>query len=293
MSRRAWALFALLSVVWGVPYLMIKVAVAEISVPVLVFARSAVGAAVLLPTALRHSGFAPLREHWIPVVSFAFVEMVIPWGLLAHGEVRLNSSTAGLLVAATPIITVMLGKLFGGTESIGHLRWAGLALGFAGVGVLAAPQLAGDLRSIVEIVTAAACYAGGAIIAARWLKHVPAAPMTVACLAIASAVYLMPAIMTWPHSRPSTRVIAAVLGLGVVCTAIAFASFFLLIREAGAERTAVIAYVAPAVAVAAGVTMLSEPLDLRIVLSFVLILFGSWLATCRSAATVQPGRGLT
>ena len=134
MSRRAWALFALLSVVWGVPYLMIKVAVAEISVPVLVFARSAVGAAVLLPTALRHSGFAPLREHWIPVVSFAFVEMVIPWGLLAHGEVRLNSSTAGLLVAATPIITVMLGKLFGGTESIGHLRSGGTGPGVRGRG---------------------------------------------------------------------------------------------------------------------------------------------------------------
>jgi drug/metabolite transporter (DMT)-like permease len=102
MSRRAWTLFAVLSVVWGVPYLMIKVAVAEVSVPFLVFARAAVGAAVRLPIALRDRGFAPLRGHWIPVASFALVEMIVPWGLLAHGEVRLNSSTAGLLIAATP-----------------------------------------------------------------------------------------------------------------------------------------------------------------------------------------------
>jgi drug/metabolite transporter (DMT)-like permease len=287
MSRRAWVLFALLSVVWGVPYLMIKVAVAEVSVPFLVFARSAVGAAVLFPIAVRAGGFASLRSHWIPIATFALVEMIVPWGLLAHAEVRLNSSTAGLLIAATPIITVMLGKRFSDTESLGRLRRTGLALGFAGVGVLAAPELGGDLRSIAEIVIAAACYAGGSIVAARWLKNVPAIPMTVACLAITSGVYLLPAFMTWPYSVPSIPVIAAIVGLGVVCTALAFASFFLLIREVGAERAVVITYVAPAVAVAAGVTMLSEPLDARIALSFVLILCGSYLATGRSTPAPQ------
>lgn len=285
MSRRAWVLFALLSVVWGLPYLMIKVAVVEVSVPFLVFARSAVGAAVMFPIALRDRGFAPLKGHWIPVATFALVEMIVPWGLLAHGEVRLNSSTAGLLIAATPIITVMLGKLFGGTEPLGRLRWTGLAFGFAGVGVLAAPEVGGDLRSIVEIVIAAACYAGGSIIAVRWLKSVPATPMTVACLAIASAAYLLPAFMTRPHSVPSMPVIAAIVGLGVVCTALAFASFFLLIREVGAERAVVITYVAPAVAVAAGVSMLSEPLDARIASSFVLILCGAYMATAAGSAS--------
>ncbi len=282
MSRRVWALFAVLSVVWGVPYLMIKMAVAEVSVPFLVFARAAVGAAVLLPIALRDRGFAPLRGHWIPVASFALVEMIAPWGLLAHGEVRLHSSTSGLLIAATPIVTVMLGKLFSGAEPRGRLRSTGLVLGFVGVGVLAAPELDGDAFSIAEIVIAAACYAGGSIVAARWLKNVPATPMTVACLAIASAVYLLPAFTTRPHSVPSIPVIAAIVGLGVICTALAFASFFLLIREVGAERAVVITYVAPAVAVAAGVTMLSEPLDARVAVLFVLILCGSYMATGRS-----------
>ena len=172
MSHRAWMLFALLGFMWGVPYLMIKVAVAEVSVPFLVFARAVVGAAVLFPIGLRRSGFARLRAHWIPLAIFALVEMIVPWGLLARGEIRSNSSTAGLLIAATPIITVTLGKLFGDPEPIGSLRLTGLALGFAGVGVLAAPELGGDLRSIAEILIAAACYAGGSIVAARWLNNV-------------------------------------------------------------------------------------------------------------------------
>src|SRR5215204_3092449 len=104
---------------WGVPYLMIKVAVAEVSVPFLVFARAAVGAGGLFPVALRDSGFARLRGHWTPVTTFALVEMIVPWGLLAHGEIRMNSSTAGLLIAGTPIITVILGKRFGDFEPLG------------------------------------------------------------------------------------------------------------------------------------------------------------------------------
>jgi drug/metabolite transporter (DMT)-like permease len=272
-------LFALLGFLWGVPYLMIKVTVAEVSVPFLVFARAAVGAAVLLPIALREDGFACLKGHWIPLSAFTLVEMIVPWGLLAHGEIRINSSTAGLLIAATPIITMVLGKLFGDSEALGPLRLTGLALGLAGVAVLAAPELGGDLPSLAEILIAAACYAGGSIVAARWLNKVPAISLTVACLAIAAAVYLLPAFMTWPHSVPSMPVFGSIVGLGVVCTALALASFFLLIREVGAERAVVITYVAPAVAVAAGVTLLSEPLDARIAFSFVLILCGSYLAT--------------
>jgi drug/metabolite transporter (DMT)-like permease len=253
--------------------------VAEVSVPFLVFTRAAVGSIVLLPFALRDSGFRPLRGRWIAVATFGLVEMIIPWGLLAHGEIRLSSSMAGLLVATTPTITVLLGKLLSGTEPLGRARGTGLALGFTGVGVLAAPELRGDVQSIVEIVMAAACYAGGSLIAARWLKHVPAAPTTVTCLAIAAGAYLLPAFMSRPQSMPSMPVMAAMIGLGVICTAIAFASFFLLVREAGAERAVVVTYAAPAVAVLAGVTMLSEQLDARIVLSYVLVVCGSYLAT--------------
>jgi drug/metabolite transporter (DMT)-like permease len=289
MSRRAFALFVLLSVLWGVPYLLIKVAVAEVSVPFLVFARSPLGALVLLPLAMRQGGFAAVVRHWRPVLGFAIVEMVIPWGLIVHGELRLNSSTAGLLVAATPIIAVFLGRFGPDPERVGAGRLAGLLLGLAGVATLAAPHLGGDLISVLEVLLAAACYAVGSMIAARWLGDVPAIPMTAACLALACLAYVVPAFAEWPTVWPSIHASAAVVALGVACTAVAFASFFLLIREVGSERAVVITYVAPAVAVASGVAVLGEPLDGRLLVAFALILGGSWLATSRSPS--QPLAG--
>jgi drug/metabolite transporter (DMT)-like permease len=281
MSRRALALFALLSILWGVPYLLIKVAVAEVSVPFLVFARSALGALVLLPFAARQGGFSSLTRHWRALLAFAVVEMVIPWGLIVHGELRLNSSTAGLLVAATPIIAVCLGRFGRHPEPVGAGRLAGLLLGLAGVATLAAPHLRGDLISVIEILLAAACYAVGSMIAARWLGDVPAVPMTVACLALAALAYAAPALRAWPAGWPSAHAGAAIGTLGVACTAVAFAAFFLLIREVGSERAVVITYVAPAVSVASGVALLGEPLDARLLVAFALILGGSWLATSR------------
>jgi drug/metabolite transporter (DMT)-like permease len=289
MSRRALALFALLSILWGVPYLLIKVAVAEVSVPFLVFARAALGALVLLPVAMKQGGFAPVMRHWRPVLAFAVVEMIVPWGLIVHGELRLNSSTAGLLVAATPIIAVFLGRFRRDPEPVSVARLAGLLLGLGGVATLAAPHLGGDLVSVIEVLLAAACYAVGSMIAARWLDDVPAVPMTAACLAIAALAYALPAFTDGPAAWPSTQANAAIVALGVACTAVAFASFFLLIREVGSERAVVITYVAPAVAIASGVAVLGEPFDGRLLMAFALILGGSWLAT--SSSTRQPLAG--
>lgn len=283
MSRRGLALFALLSVLWGVPYLLIKVAVAEVSVPFLVFARSALGAAILLPFASSGSGFTTVKANWRAVLAFALIEMIVPWGLIVHGEIRISSSMAGLLVAATPIITVVLGRLREVREPLGAGRFAGLVLGLGGVATLAAPELSGDLLSVLEVLLAAACYAVGSMIAARWLAGVAAIPMTATCLAVAALAYLVPALGNWPSAWPSDQAVVAIGSLGVACTAIAFACFFLLIREVGSERAVVITYVAPAVAVASGVAMLDEPLDGRIIAAFALILCGSWLATARAA----------
>jgi drug/metabolite transporter (DMT)-like permease len=229
---------------------------------------------VLLPFALRGEGFAAVRAHWRPVLAFAVVEMIIPQGLVVHGELHISSSMAGLLVAATPIITVALNRLRPDHDRLGAGRLAGLLLGFAGVAVLALPELGGGLASVLEVLLAAACYAGGSMIAARWLGPLPAIPMTASCLAIAALAYLLPALGSWPPAWPSPAAGAAIVALGIACTAVAFAAFFLLIREVGSERAVVITYAAPA-----GVTLLGEPLDGRILVAFALILCGAWLAT--------------
>lgn len=291
MTRRGWVLFCLMSVIWGVPYLMIKVAVEGVSVPVLVFARTALGAAVLLPLAVRGGRMGLLRPHWRALTAFAAVEIIGPWWLLSDAEHHLSSSMTGLLIAAVPIIAIVLSALTGAGERLGGIRWTGLALGLCGVAVLAAPHLRGGAAwSLAEVLLTALGYAIAPLIAARKLADVPSLPLTAACLTLAALLYTPAAIWTWPHTWPSGRVLAALAGLGLVCTALAFMIFFELIREVGPSRAMVFTYVNPAVAVTAGVVLLGEPLSITIVASFALILCGSVLATRRDAdRPEQPG----
>ncbi|XRQ07348.1 DMT family transporter [Actinomadura welshii] len=284
MSRRGWVLFGLMGVLWGIPYLMIKVAVEGVSVPMVVFARTALGAAVLLPLAIRAGQLDVVRRHWRPLLAFTAVEILGPWALLSDAENHLTSSMTGLLIAAVPIIGVVLARFTGDAERLGPVRWAGLLVGLTGVGVLAWPQLGGgNAWAIGEVALVALGYAIAPMIAMRRLQDVPSLHMAAFALAIAAVVYTGPAAMTWPESMPSGQVLAALIALGLVCTALAFIVFFELIREVGTSRGMVFTYVNPAVAVAAGVVFLNEPFTGTIMVSFALILGGSVLATARRA----------
>jgi drug/metabolite transporter (DMT)-like permease len=280
VTRRGWALFAIMCVVWGIPYLFIKVAVRDVSVPMVVFTRSALGALLLLPAALRSGQLGGLRRYWRPLLAFAALEIIVPWGLLSAAEQRLPSSLAGLLIAAVPIIGVVVARLTGGTERLSPRRWTGLIIGLAGVAVLAAPDLgSGNGWAIGEVLLVAVCYASAPLIATRKLADIPALPMTAACLTLAALVYTPSAAVTWPRQLPSVQVLAALAGLGVICTAFAFIVFLELLKEVGTSRGMVFTYVNPAVAVAAGVAVLGEPFTATIAVSFALILGGCLLAT--------------
>jgi drug/metabolite transporter (DMT)-like permease len=275
-------LFIAMSVIWGIPYLMIKVAVEGVSVPVLVFARTAIGAAVLLPLALSSGIPTLLRNHWKALFGFAFFEMIAAWFLLSDAERHLTSSMTGLLIAASPIIAAILDRFTGGEQRLGWRRILGLAVGLSGVAVLAAPHMVGGAAwPIVEVLMVSTCYAIAPLIAARHLGDVPALPMTATCLGFAALVYAAPAAATWPHAMPSKQVLLALAGLAVICTALAFLVFFALIREVGAARALVFTYVNPAVALLAGVIVLHEPLTVGSVAALVLILAGCILATHR------------
>jgi drug/metabolite transporter (DMT)-like permease len=215
--------------------------------------------------------------------------MIVPWGLLSQAERKLPSSLAGLLIAAVPIISVVIARLTGGTERLSPRRWAGLIIGLAGVAVLAAPDLSGGSGwPIAEVLLVAVGYASAPLIAARKLEDVPALPMTVACLGLAALVYTPAAILAWPHHIPSGQVLAALAALGIVCTACAFIVFLRLIREVGTSRAMVFTYINPAVAVAAGVVVLSEPFTATMAASFALILIGCLLATGRRRSIMEP-----
>ncbi|CAL9442264.1 hypothetical protein SUDANB176_02271 [Streptomyces sp. enrichment culture] len=287
MTARGWFLFSLMGVVWGIPYLLIKVAVDELSPSAVVFTRCAIGAALLLPFALRQPGLARnARRHWKPMLAFAVIEIVGPWYTLTDAERHLSSSTAGLLIAGVPIIAVLLSRFFGAAESLGARRTTGLALGLGGVGVLTAPHLTGgNALSLAEVLLTAVGYATAPLIAGRHLKDVPTLHLITPCLALAALVYAPAAIATRPAGLPATGTLAALAALGVVCTAIAFVAFLELIKEVGPTRASVITYVNPAVAVAAGAAFLDERLTGTVLAAFALILAGSVLAT---AAAPKP-----
>lgn len=291
VSARGWVLFAAMSVIWGVPYLMIKVAVGEVSVPFLVFVRSAVGAALLLPLALAPATRALLRRHWKAVAAFAFFEMIAAWLMLSDAERHLTSSLTGLLIAAAPIIAAVLDRLTGG-ERLGPWRVAGLGVGLAGVAVLAGPGLTGGgAWPVTEVLLTATCYAIAPLIAARYLADVPGPALTSACLGLAALVYLVPAVLTWPAHALRAQTYWAIAGLAGICTALAFVVFFALIREVGAARSLIVTYVNPAVALLAGVLVLREPLTWWNIAGLALILTGSVLATRAGTARVSEHAG--
>lgn len=295
MTARGWFLFSLMGVIWGVPYLMIKVAVDEVSPSTVVFARCAVGALLLLPLAIRQGGLLnTLRTHWRPMLAFACIEIMGPWFTLTDAERHLSSSTAGLLIAGVPIVGVVAARYFGGEqEHLGVRRIAGLLIGLAGVAVLTIPHLTGgDARSLGEVLLTVIGYATAPLIAARRLKDVPTLQLIAPCLTLAALVYAPAAAATWPSSMPSTNALLSLLALGVLCTAVAFVAFLELIKEIGPTRSTVITYVNPAVAVAAGALFLGESFTPTIAVSFALILTGSVLATMASAPK-RPARPVT
>jgi drug/metabolite transporter (DMT)-like permease len=281
-------LFAVMSVIWGIPYLLIKVADGGVAPPVLVLARVTIGAALLVPIAIRRRELAVLVPYWRWLVLFALVEIITPWFLLSEAETRLSSSLSGLLIASVPILVAVFSRLTGGQDRLTAVRWTGLLIGLAGVGLLVAGGgTHGDAGSIIEVLLVAVCYAIGPLIIARKLSELPPLGMTAACLAFAAVVYAPLAAATWPTTVPRASVLAALASLGVVCTAIAFLCFFALIAEAGPARASVITYVNPAVAVALGIGILGERLTAAMAVAFVLILGGSVLAT-RTSRSVEP-----
>jgi drug/metabolite transporter (DMT)-like permease len=283
MTRRSWALFAAMCVIWGVPYLLIRVAVRDFDPGTLVFARTAIGGLILLPFALAAGGFGPVLERWRPLLAFTVIEVGVPWLLLSDAERVLSSSLSGLLVAAVPLVGVVVARVAGTDDRGGGLlRYAGLLLGLVGVVLLLGLDV-GAVRAgaLIEMAVVAIGYAVAPVIMVRRLADLPSIPVVAGALLLTAIGYLPYAAFHWPGSV-SAEVGWSVVGLGVVCTALAFVLFFALIAAIGPARATVITYVNPAVAVLLGVFLLDEKFTLGIAVGFPLILVGSVLAARRT-----------
>jgi drug/metabolite transporter (DMT)-like permease len=276
--------------VWGVPYLLIKIAVEELEPSTMVLARTALASLLLLPLAVTRGALPEVFRAWRPVTAFAVVEIMIPWVLLGVAEQRLPSSLTGLLVAAVPLVGAALAIATRSDDRLDGRRVVGLLTGLAGVAALVGFEVGGgDAAAVAAVAAVAVCYAAGPLILARWLSHLPAVGVITAALLLTTVAYLPVGVAQAPSSWPSADVVLAVVGLAVICTAVAFVLFFALIAEVGPARSTVITYLNPAVAVLLGVTVLDERFTAATAAGFVLILAGSVLATRRAApVAVSP-----
>ena len=288
MSRRGWALFIAMCLIWGIPYLLIKVAVSDISPVTLVFFRTTFGALLLLPLAAARGSLSSLLPHWRWIVAYTAVEVALPWFLVSDAELRLSSSLTGLLIAATPFVGVILGRLTGTADRFDARRLFGLVVGFVGVAALVGLNVsAHDLGAVGEIGLVAVCYAVGPMIVSRRLSGVPSLGVVAVSLVLPAIAFAPLGLTHLPAAIPPPKVLLAIGLLGVVCTALAFVLFFALIAEVGPVRATVITYVNPAVALALGVTLLGEPFTIGAVVGFALILVGLFLSTRRARAASE------
>jgi drug/metabolite transporter (DMT)-like permease len=285
LSRRGALLFAAMCVIWGIPYLMVSVAVRELAPVTLVFLRTGLAALLLVPLAARRGELRPLLSPWRPLLAYTAIEVALPWVLLSHAETKLTSSLTGLLIAAVPLVGALIVSLSG--ERLGGRRWVGLLVGLGGVAAIVGLDLGNlNVLALVEIALVAVCYAVGPIILARYLNELPPLGVVAASLAISAIVCAPLAAVDWPSRMPSAHVVESVVGLAVVCSAAAFLIFFALIAEVGPVRATVITYVNPAVAAILGVALLDERLTAGMLLGFALVLVGSVLATGRTPEAV-------
>jgi drug/metabolite transporter (DMT)-like permease len=296
MSRRGLLLFSAMSLIWGIPYLLIRIAVAEISPATLVLGRTAMATAILLPIALARGQVCRLLGHWPWIVAFAVVEVAIPWVLLGSAEERISSSLAGLLVATVPLVGAALAVATGGDDRPGVSGLVGLLVGLLGVaGIVGMDLRAEDGIALLEMAGVVLGYAIGPAILARRLSDAPAVGVMAVAVALCVLLYLPVVALNPPRALPSPAVLAAVGILGVVCTAVAFVLFAALIAEIGPVRATVITYVNPAVAAILGVLVLGETLTPPMVGGFGLVVLGSLLATTRrpprSPRTSSAGEG--
>lgn len=283
MSGRAWFAFFSVSILWGIPYFFIKVAVDDGVPPAfLAWARVTLGALILGAIAWRMGLLASLRGRWRVLSVYAIFEIVIPFPLIAAGEQRVASSLAAILIASVPLIVAMLALRIDHSERATGTRLAGLFLGFAGVIALVGLDVAGssgELIGAAAILLAAVGYAIGPMLLKLRLADVDPRATMAGALAIASVALTPAAIVAPPSGAVSAEALASLVVLGLFCTAAAFVLFGALVTEVGPGRALVITYVAPVVAVGLGVALLGERPGAGAIAGLLLIIAGSWLST--------------
>ena len=280
---RAWVTFALVALLWGIPYLWIKIVVDEGVPPAfLAWVRIVLGGGVLLLLAWHANAVAALRGRGRWLAAFALTELAIPFPLIASAEQHVTSSLTAILIASAPLFVALLALRFDASERPSRRQLGGLILGLAGVAALVGIEVAGppdELWGAAKVLASAFLYAVSSMVFKRHLADLDHRASMGACLAIAAVILAPFAALHPPSAMPSFKALAALAGLGLFCTAAALVFWGKLIAQIGAGRALVVTYVNPVVAVVLGMLILGERLGVGSVAGLLLILTGSGLAT--------------
>ena len=285
MSRRAWFLFVLVGFLWGIPYLFIKVAVDPddgFSPAAVVCLRTAIGAAILIPLAMRQGQLGAAIRGIKYVAPYALLEMIGPWILIGTAEQKISSGLAGLLIASVPIWATIFASMRGDKTVWHHKRLMGIVVGFIGlIAVVGFESIKGssDPLSIAMVLVAAIGYSYAVMMVQGALPHVSGIAISAVAMAITAIFYLPLTIIQWPTHEISSEAINAIIGLGVLSTGAAFVAFFALAAMIGVARGSLVTYLNTAFAVVLGVIILDEPFTTGMALGLPLVLIGSYFAS--------------
>ena len=282
MTRRNWILFSIVGILWGTPYLLIRVAVRDFSPATVVFIRVAIGAMILIPIAIKQKTFMSAVRGLKYIFPYAIAEMLIPLMLIAMAETSISSGLTGILIATVPIWASIFASLYGDRSVWHQTRLIGLIVGFVGIFLLIGIEsLTGEsaLWAIAFVIIASASYAFAVNMITRKLPDVSGIAFNGIAMAITGLIIAPFAIAQWPTTAVPTQAIFSVIALGLFCTALAFILFFIVIKEIGPARASLTTYLNTAVAVLLGVVILREPFTLGIAIGLPLVLYGSYLAS--------------
>jgi drug/metabolite transporter (DMT)-like permease len=289
MSRRGLFLFILVGFLWGIPYLFIKIAIdpeSGFSPAIVVCLRTAIGAAILIPLAIKQGQLRAAVRGAKYVFFYALLEMIGPWILIGTAEQKISSGLAGLLVASVPIWATIFASLRGDKTVWQRKRLFGIVVGFIGlIAVVGIESITGssDPLSIAMVLVASIGYSYAVMMVQGALPNVSGVAINALAMAMTALFYLPWAIAQWPTHEISPSAIRAVVGLGVLSTGAAFAAFFTLATIIGVARASLVTYLNTACAVVLGVIILNEPLTTGIILGLPLVLIGSYFASRKPA----------
>jgi drug/metabolite transporter (DMT)-like permease len=284
MSRKALLLFLATGLAWGIPYFLIQIALEDFSSYSIIFIRVLIGAAIMVPLALNSGALKLALKHWKWVLFFAVMEMIIPWWFITEAGRHISSGLTALLIATVPMFGVVVASLVGDKTIRNPKTLFGMLIGFAGVVALVGID---SLQGIIDpiwvgaVILASIGYAVAPAVISYKIGFVPTTGVISLSMVFVGMAYLVPALTQLPQeiaNVPSLNSWLALLGLGAICSALAFMLFFALIREIGAARSTLIVYINTLVALLLGVVFLSEPITPGLLIGLPLVLIGSWLA---------------